>query len=127
EALLGDLVVADVDARGLLEALDEVVDDAVIPVVTTEAVVTRRRAHLDGREVVVLAHLEQRDVEGSTTEVEDEDELVLLALVETVRERGRRGLVDDAQHVEARDLAGLLRGLALSVVEVRRNGDHRVG
>jgi hypothetical protein len=86
-----------------------------------------RWPHLDGREVVVLAHLEQGHVERAATEVEDEDELVLLALVEAVGQGGRGGLVDDAQDVEARDLAGLLGGLALGVVEVRRDGDDRVG
>ena len=83
--------------------------------------------HLDGREVLVLAHFEQGHVERAAAEVEDEDELVLLALVEAVRQGGGGGLVDDAQHVEARDLAGLLRGLTFGVIEVRGHGDDRVG
>ena len=70
-----------------------------------------------------VGDVEQRDVEGAATEVEDEDELVLLALVEAVGQGRRGGLVDDAQHVEAGDLPGFLRGLTLGVVEVRRHRD----
>ncbi len=128
QTLERDLVLGQVDTRGVLDLLDEVLDDPAVPVVTTEAVVTGGRADLDGRELVlVLAHLEEGDVEGSTTEVEDEDELVLLALLEPVGESSRGGLVDDAQDVEARDLAGVLGRLALGVVEVRGDGDDGVG
>ncbi len=122
EALLGDLVLGQVDAVVVLELLDHPLDDALVPVVTTEVVVTGGRLDLDD----TLADLEQRDVERAATEVEDEDGLVV-ALVEAVGQRGRGRLVDDAAHVEARDLAGLLGGLALRVGEVRRHGDHRIG
>src|SRR3979411_1214264 len=44
-------------------------------------------------------------------------------LVEAVGERGRGRLVDDAQHFKAGDLAGILGGLTLRVVEIGRNGD----
>jgi hypothetical protein len=47
----------------------------------------------------------------------------VLRLVEPVGERGRGRLVDDAQHFEAGDLAGVLGGLALGVVEIGGNGD----
>ena len=122
EALLGDLVGAEVDAVVVLELLDHPVDDAGVPVVTTEVVVTGGRLDLDD----ALADLEQGHVERAATEVEDEDRLVV-ALVEAVGQRGRGRLVDDPAHVEARDLAGLLGGLALRVGEVRRHRDHRVG
>ena len=44
-------------------------------------------------------------------------------LVEAVGQRGRGRLVDDAQHFKAGDLAGVLGGLTLGVVEVGGNGD----
>src|SRR5437868_5683859 len=64
---------------------------------------------------------------GPSAEVEDEDRLVCTLLVEAVGERGRRRLVDDAQDVQAGDLAGVLRRLALGVVEVGGHRDHRFG
>ena len=123
EPLQRDLVLAQVDAVAALELLDHPVDDLLVPVVTTEVVVAAGGLDLDD----ALADLQQRDVERAATEVEDEDRLVGVALVEAVRQRGRGGLVDDAAHVEARDLAGLLGGLALRVGEVRRDRDDRVG
>src|SRR5699024_648011 len=88
----------------------------------------RGGADLNGREVVfILADFQQGDVEGAATEVEDEDELVLLAALEAVGQGGRGGLVDDARDVEAGDLTGVLGRLALGVVEVCGNGDHCIG
>src|SRR5690606_26423178 len=103
-----DLVGTQVDAVVVLELLDHPLDDALVPVVTTEVVVTGGRLDLDD----AFTDLEQGHVERAATEVEDEDGLVV-ALVEAVGQRSRGGLVDDAGDVEARDLAGLLGRLAL--------------
>ena len=106
-----------------LNGLDQVVDDPLVPVVATEVVVTGGGLDLDD----AVADLEQGHVEGAATEVEDEDRLLGLALVQAVGQRGRGRLVDDAQDVEARDLTGLLGGLALRVLEVGGDGDDGVG
>ena len=119
QALQGHLVVRQVDALGVLERLDEPVDDPLVPVVAAEVGVAGGRLHLED----ALADLEDRDVEGAAAEVEDEDRLVGAFLVEAVGEGGCRRLVDDAQHLEAGDLAGLLGGGALGVVEVGGDGD----
>jgi hypothetical protein len=91
-------------------------------VVAAEVRVAVGRLHLDD----ALAHLEDRDVERAAAEVVDGDRLVLL-LVEPVGQRRRGRLVDDAHDLEAGDLAGVLGGLALRVVEVGRHGDDRLG
>jgi hypothetical protein len=101
-----------------LNSVDQPVDDALVEVVTAEVGVAVRRLHLED----AVAELEDRDVVGTASEVEDGDLLVLL-LVEAVGERGGRGLVDDAQNLEPGDLSGVLGGLPLGVVEVRRDRD----
>jgi hypothetical protein len=73
-----------------------------------------------------VAHFEDRDVERAAAEIVDRDGFVLL-LVETVGQRGRRRLVDDALDVQTGDLAGVFGGLALGVVEVGRNRDYGFG
>ena len=79
-----------------LELLDEVVDEAVVKVL----------------------------IEGSSTEIENED--VALAgglLVKTVRDSGRSGLVDDTEDVGASNRSDVLGRLTLRVVEVHGGGD----
>ncbi len=122
QPLHGHLVLGQVDAVAVLELLDQVIDDPLVPVVAAQAGVAVGGLHLDD----ALTDLQQGDVEGATAQVEDEDGLVLL-LVQSVRQGRRRRLVDDPQHVQAGDLPGLLGGLPLGVVEVGGDRDHGVG
>ena len=115
-------VLAQIDAVALLELAGDPVDDALIEVVAAEMRVAVGGLHLDD----ALADFEDRDVERAAAEVVDGDRLVLL-LVEAVGQRRRRRLVDDAHDFEAGDLPGVLRRLPLGVVEVRGDGDHRLG
>ena len=122
EALQGLLVLAQVDAFVGLEGVGQVIHDHLVEVITAQVGVTGGGEHLEH----AIAHLQHRHVEGAAAQVEHQDALVAL-LVEAVGQRGRGGLVDDAQHLEAGDLAGILGGLALGVVEVGGHGDHRLG
>ena len=119
EALERHAVRREVDALVLLELRDHPVDDRLVEVVAAEVVVAVRGLDLED----ALAELEDRHVERAAAEVEDEDRLVGAFLVEPVRECCGGRLVDDAHDVEARDLARVLRRLALRVVEVGRDGD----
>jgi hypothetical protein len=110
-------VLAQVDALIALELLSDPVDDAPVEVVSAQVAVAARGAHLDH----AVAHVQQRDVEGAATEVEHEHGL-LARLVQPVGERRGGRLVDDPQHFQPGDLAGVLGRLALGVVEV---GGHR--
>ena len=119
EALQGHRVRGEVDALVALEVRHEPVHDRLVEVVAAEVVIAGRRLDLED----AVADLQHRDVEGAAAEVEDQDRLVVF-LVQAVRQRGRRRLVDDALDVQSGDLAGVLGRLALVVVEVRRHRDH---
>ena len=124
EALEGHAVLGEVDARVLLELVDEPLHDAAVEVVAAEVGVAVRGLDLED----ALAELEDGDVEGAAAEVVDGDGLLLLlVLVVAVGEGGGGRLVDDALDLEAGDLAGVLGGLALGVVEVGGHGDDGLG
>ena len=121
QPLQRELVPAQIDALRLLEFVGEIADEAHIEVFAAEERIAVRRLHLEH----AVADLQDRNVERATAEVIDRDGAGL-RLVETVGERRRGRLVDDAEHFQARDLAGVLGGLTLRVVEVGRNGDDRL-
>ncbi len=122
EPLQRELVAAQVDALLLLELVGEIVDETHVEVFAAQEGVAIGRLHLEH----AVADLQDRHVEGAAAEVIDRDHAGLL-LVEPIGERGRGRLVDDAQHFEAGDLAGILGGLALGVVEIGRNRDDGLG
>ena len=122
QTLRGHLVLQKVDAVALLELSGEPLDYPVVPVVAAEPVVAGGREDFKDS----VADVEDRNVERSAAEVVDHYLVVALLKVDAVGEAGRRRLVDDAEHVEARDGSRVLRRLALGVGEVGRAGDDRV-
>jgi len=71
---------------------------------------------------------EEGDIEGTTTEIEDEDVSFLGVLfVETVGNSGSGGLVDDSLDVHTSNGTGILGGLSLGIVEVSGDSDDGVG
>ena len=122
QALQGHAVLAQVDVVFLLELLGDVVDQPLVEVVAAQAVVAGGGQHLED----AVADLHQAHVEGAAAQVIHQD-LVGVALVQAVGQRRGGGLVDDALHVQARDAAGVLGGLALGVGEVGGHGDDGLG
>jgi hypothetical protein len=73
-----------------------------------------------------LAELHDRDIECPTAEIDDGDAQLLAEAVEAVGQGGSGRFVDQADDLQPGDLAGVLGGAALVVVEVRRDGDDRL-
>jgi len=105
------------------EFLDEVVDETVVEVLTSQVGVTSSGLDLED----TLLDGEKGDIEGSTTEIEDENvTLTLDLLVETVSDSSGGRLVDDTEDVEASNQTGILGSLTLGIVEVCWDGDDGV-
>jgi hypothetical protein len=106
-----------------LELVNEVVDEAVVEVLTTQVSVTGSGLDLED----TLLDGKERHIEGTTTKIEDQDvALALDLLVKTVGNGSSGGLVDDTQDVEAGNETGILGSLTLAVVEVGGDSDNGV-
>src|SRR2546423_4344935 len=67
-----------------------------------------------------------RDIERSSTKIEDENGLIFIKLVESVSHRGGGGLINDLQNIEPGELTRGDRGRALGIIEVGWNCDHGI-
>lgn len=121
DTLDGHAVVGEVNARFLLEVLDDVADQADIKVLTTQVSVTVGGLDLEDS----LLDLKDGDIEGTTTQVVNSNHTVAL-LLKTVGQSSSSRLVDNSEDVETRNLTGVLGGLTLRVVEIGRNSDDTV-
>ena len=116
-------VLGNVDVVLLVVLLGEVVDDTVVEIFTTKVSVTSGRLDFEN----ALFNSENGNIEGTTTEIVDENlAFLLVGLVKAVCESGGGGFVDDTENVETGDGSGVLGGGALSVVEVGGNGNNSV-
>ena len=115
-------VLAQVDVVLFLELIDEPVHDPLVDVIAAQVCVAVRGLDFDHP----AAHFQHGNVERAAAQVVHRDRFVAL-LVQAVGQRCRRRLVDNAHHFHTGDFACLLGGLALGVVEVRRDGDHGLG
>ena len=101
-------VLAQVDALLLLELIGEVIDDFFVEILSPQEGVAVGRFDLED----AVADFEYGNIEGAAAEIVNGDGAAFL-LLETVGERRRRRLVDDAQNLETGDAAAVLGGLAL--------------
>jgi hypothetical protein len=101
----------------------EVLQQGIVKVLATQVGVTSRG--LDGKDAT--GDGQERDIESSSSEIENEDVALRLGLsvggIETVGDGGSRRLVDDAEDVQTGNDACVLGRQALRVVEVSRDCD----
>ena len=105
-----------------VEFLGDEVDDDIIPILAPEPVIAIASHHAN----VVVFDAHDRHVERAAAKVEDENRLVAFQLVEAIGERRRGRLVDDTQHIQPGELAGVKGRGAFRVVEVSRDRDDGV-
>ena len=106
-----------------LEFVCEVVHKTVVEVLTTQVGVSGSGLDLED----TLLNGQEGNIEGTTTQVEDEDvALTLGLLVKTVGDGSGGGLVDDTEDVEAGNETSILGSLTLRVVEVCGDSDDSV-
>ena len=104
-----------------LELLLEVLQKVGVEILATQVSVTS--SSLDSEDTTL--DVEERHIEGTSTEIVDKDValLVRLASTETVGDSSSSWLVDDTENVESGDGTGVLGGLTLVVVEVSWHSD----
>ncbi|HSM99053.1 MAG TPA: hypothetical protein VLS47_08575 [Gallionella sp.] len=122
QACGGLAVAAHIDAGGHLEALGEVLVDALVHVGAAELGIPAGGLDFEH----ALAEFHDRHVQRAAAEVDHDDAQFLRQPVKTVGQRSGGGLVDQAHHFQAGDAAGILGRGALVVVEIGRHGYHRL-
>ena len=111
-------LLAEIHVILAFEFIENPIHERVVPVVAAEMRVAVRGLHFKH----AVADFEHGNIKRAAAQIVDGDLLVFL-FVEAVSERGRRRFVNDAQNFETGDLARVLRGLTLRVVEISGNGD----
>src|SRR5258706_234877 len=104
EPLQRKAILAQVDAILFAEFVGQVVHDPLVEILTSEEGIAVGRLDFEH----AVADLENRNVERATAQIIDGD-LAASLLIESVSKRGRGGFVDDAQHFETGNPAGVVR------------------
>jgi hypothetical protein len=103
------------------ELLYEVVDETVIEILTTQVGVTSSRLDFED----TLLNSQKRDIEGSSTKIEDQNvALAFNLLVKTVCNGSRGRLVDNSENIETSNKTSVLCGLTLRVGEISWDGNN---
>ena len=120
-------VVFQVDALVFLELGDDVVDDALVKVFAAKEGVAVGGEHFKLVFAVQVSNFDDGNVEGAAAQIKDGNLRVARLFVHAKGQRRSGRLVDDALDFQTGNLARVLGGLTLAVVEVGGYGDDRFG
>ena len=112
-------VCAEIDTMRRLELFDKPVNDALVPVVTTQMSVAMCALYFKD----AVTDFENADIECATAKIEHQNGFVFAALVEPVCECGRGRLVNDPQNFKTCDLTCFFCCSALCVIEICGHSD----
>ena len=91
-----------------LEFLLEVLEKSIVEILSSQMSISG--GGFDGKDST--GDGEKGDIESSSSEIENEDKLLLLrfggSIVESVRDRGRGRLVDNSENIETSDRSSVL-------------------
>ena len=122
EALERHAILAQVYPLVLSKLIGQVVHYPLVKIVAPEERITVSGLHLEH----AIPDFKDGDVERAAAQVKDRD-LFVLFLVKPVGQRGSSRLINDTQHIQPSDPPSVFGRLALRVVEVGRNRNHRLG
>mmetsp|Transcript_113992 Transcript_113992/g.157989 ORF Transcript_113992/g.157989 Transcript_113992/m.157989 type:complete len:497 (+) Transcript_113992:667-2157(+) len=119
-SLDGTLIGADVHTTGLnLEFSSKELLEFHIEIFTTESSITVSGLNLKD----TTADFEDRDIEGTTTEIVNGNDLTV-SLIKTESEGSGSRLVDDSLNIKVGNLTSILGSLSLGIVEISRDGNN---
>ncbi len=122
QTLQSHRILTQIDLVLGLERLGHIVDQDMVEVVAAQMGVAVGRLNLEH----TVAQFENRDIESTAAQVVNGHLHIRILLVQTISQSRGRRLVDDAAHLQARDLARLLGGLTLRIREIGGHGDNRL-
>ena len=115
-------VLAQINALLTAKLFGEPVDHALVEVITAQMGVARRGFDFED----AFTHFKNRHIKRAATKVEDQHGFTGF-FVQAIGQRRCRGLVDDAQHIQACNLARISCSGTLGIIEIGRHSNDRIG
>ena len=110
------------------EFVNQVANDALVKVFTTEERIAIGCQHFKLFFTVHIGDFDNRHVKRTTTQVVHRDFAIAAFFFVQAKRQCRRGwLIDDAFHVQTRDASRVFGCLTLRIIEIRRHSNHRFG